>query len=432
MTRASAPAAALLALIPAVLGAASGSGFAELRLHGYPGVEGEPVQVIQRLRPELSAELTKRISLTVSVEMALSQGRSLQHELRETLRESDLGPLLEAAQCTWPEEENSFLRVSRAEDYLAVERLYLDWYLPQADLRLGRQAVNWGSAMMVNPTDPFPEILLIEPWRQRRGVNALRATIPIGEDHDAQIVLGGNDALDALRVAARGTLNVGLADISLVGAYRQESESGIVGLDLRGSAVVGYWLEASAHVDEDDWNDEVAVGIDYSWPVLEGLLVRAQYYRNGAGEKRVTAGATAGRLTDAIEMPTCATGALPLGGDPQPEADPFAPFFRGRDYAMLMLLQNLTPDLALSALAIQNLGDGSALVVPTLSWAVTDRLEVAVTAQVPFSTWGTGGELRPRHDDLILTEQTPVGPVSVDMRGLVPSATLIVWSRVNF
>jgi hypothetical protein len=99
------------------------------------------------------------------------------------------------------------------------------------------------------------------------------------------MVLGGNDALDAARVAVRGTLNVGLADISLVGAYRQESESGIVGLDLRGTAVVGYWLEASGHFGhEDEWSEEVAVGIDYSWPVLDGLLVRAQYYRNGAGE----------------------------------------------------------------------------------------------------------------------------------------------------
>jgi hypothetical protein len=430
MTRAWVAAAAVLALTPAAVGASGGRGFAELRLQGYSGVEGEPVQTILRFRPELSADLSDRLSLTVGVELAFSQGRSFQNEWRETLRASALGPLLEAAQCTWPEEENSFLRVSRAEDYLAVERLYLDWYLPGADLRLGRQAVHWGSALVVNPTDPFPEILLLEPWRQRRGVNALRATIPIGEDHDVQMVVGSNDAFDAARVAVRGTVNVGLADISLVGAYRQESENGIVGLDLRGTEVVGYWLEASAHFGEDnEWSEEVAVGIDYSWPVLDGLLVRAQYYRNGAGDTHPPAPA----LGDATEVPTCATGELPLGGDvPAESADPFAPFLRGRDYAMLMLAQTINADLTFSAVAIQNLGDGSAVVVPTLSWAATDRWEFAATAQLPFSTWGDGGDLHPGDEDLVLTVPLPGGPIPVDMRGLVPSATFIVWSRLNF
>jgi hypothetical protein len=423
-------AGALLSLSPVALAAEGLSGFAELRLHGHAGVEGEPFQIIERIRPEMSAELGTRLSLTVGVEMAFSQGRSLQEEVRRTLRESDLGPVLESAQCTWPEDENRFLGISRAEDYLAVERLYLDWYLPRADLRLGRQAVHWGSAMMVNPTDPFPEVLLVEPWRQRSGVNALRATIPFGGAHDVQILLGGNDALDAVRLAARGTMNVGLADISLVGAYRQESDSGIMGVDLRGTAVVGYWLEASGHFDQEGWSEEVAAGIDYSWPVLDGLLVRAQYYRHGAGQAHVSASIAAGRLTDAIQRPTCATGGQLLGGPA--EADPFAPFFSGRDYAMLMVQQGLTPDLALNALAVQNLGDGSALVVPTLSWSATGWLEIAAAAQIPFSSWGGGGELHPRPGSLVLTAPTAVGPVSVDMSGLVPSATFIVWSRVSF
>jgi hypothetical protein len=99
---------------------------------------------------------------------------------------------------------------------------------------------------------------------------------------------------------------------------------------------------------------------------------------------------------------------------------------------MLMLAQTIDADLTFSALAIQNLGDGSAVVVPTLSWAATDRLEFAATAQIPFSTWGRGGELHPADEDLVLTVPAPDGPIGVDMRGLVPSATFIVWSRLNF
>ena len=105
MTRAWVADAALLALTPAAVGASDGRGFVELRLHGYSGVEGQPVQTIQRLRPELITDLFDRISLTVGVELAFSQGGSFQNEWRETLCASALGPVLEAAQCTWPEEE---------------------------------------------------------------------------------------------------------------------------------------------------------------------------------------------------------------------------------------------------------------------------------------------------------------------------------------
>ena len=64
-----------------------------------------------------------------------------------------------------------------------------------------------------------------------------------------------------------------------------------------------------AHFDDDDgWGEEVAVGIDYSWPVLDGLLVRAQYYRNGTGNTHPPADSARTPLNEAIEMPTCATG----------------------------------------------------------------------------------------------------------------------------
>ena len=106
MTRARVAAAAILALTPAAVGASGGRGFIELRLQGYSGVEGQPVQTVQRLRPELSTALSDRFSLTAAVELGLSQGRSFQNEWRETLRASALGPVLEAAQCAWPEEED--------------------------------------------------------------------------------------------------------------------------------------------------------------------------------------------------------------------------------------------------------------------------------------------------------------------------------------
>jgi hypothetical protein len=163
--------------------AQSVDGFVEVRAQVSTGVDGFPALFVQRVRPELQAPLAERLMLVSTVELGLAQGRYMQDELQRTLEDSDLGPLLEVAGCTWPQEENQWLHVSSAADYLSVERLYLDAYLPRVDLRVGRQALNWGSAFLVNPTDPFPEVLLLEPWRPRRGVNAVRSTVPIGQDH---------------------------------------------------------------------------------------------------------------------------------------------------------------------------------------------------------------------------------------------------------
>jgi len=415
-------------LAPGAAQAQKGGGFFEVRAHVSAGVDGDIWQLIERVRPELSLEISERVVLTTTVEAALSQGRNLQGELKRTLEESPAGPLLTAAGCTWPEHGNETLAVSSADDYLSVERLYADVYLPAADLRLGRQAVQWGSGFVVNPTDPFPEVLLTQPWRPRAGVNALRATMPIGEDHETQLVVGSNDDFTAVRAAARGTLGLGEHEVSLVGAYRQESDDGLVGLDVRGTLGVGYWVESAIHIDgEGEVFEELVVGIDYSFDVLELLMVTLQYYRNGAGSTDA-----AGGVASATEIagPECETP-LPFGGDAT--RGKFDPVFRGRDYAMLSFQLAVLPELSTNALWVQNVGDGTGLVVPTISYAPTGWLTLALAAQVPFSLWGDGGELDPADSDLILTATAPDGsPLTVDFSSLAPAATFTFWSRLAF
>lgn len=407
--------------LPAGAAAQEARGFFEVRGQASVGVDGDWWQVVERLRPELEAEIVERVVIAVTVEAALAQGRDLATELERTLRCSDLGPLLEAGSCTWPSHDNEPLRISDAGDYLSVERLHLDVYLPWMDLRVGRQAVNWGSALLVNPTDPFPEVLTTEPWRYRAGVNAVRATFPIGEDHDAQLVVGGNDDLTAMRVAARGRVGFGLADLSLVGAWRQEARDGFVGLDLRGTLEVGYWLEGAVFVDYDHAvHEELAVGLDYSFPLLDALVVALQYYRNGGGT------GAAGRIPGAEGLaPTCAAGVSPL---PATEPDPFAPVFTGTDYGLLTVSLAAMPELTITALWLQNLGDGSGMVVPTVVAYPLGWLEVALAAQVPFTLVGEGGELHPSDEELM----PALGPVTVDLRGLAPDATFTLWTRAHF
>jgi hypothetical protein len=130
-------------------------GFAELRGSYFAGVSGERWQLVERVRPTLESELGERLKLVTTVEAGLAQGRSTLRELERTLRAEGLGPLLDACDCL-PSYANSRLGINGASDYLEVDRLYVDFYGQSFDLRVGRQALQWGSARFFNPTDPFP------------------------------------------------------------------------------------------------------------------------------------------------------------------------------------------------------------------------------------------------------------------------------------
>ncbi len=83
-------------------------------------MDDDPWQLVERVRPEATVPLHDRLALTMTAEAALVQGR-------------------DATDFT------------DASDYLSVERLYLDAWLPFVDVRVGRQAINWGSALPREP-----------------------------------------------------------------------------------------------------------------------------------------------------------------------------------------------------------------------------------------------------------------------------------------
>ncbi len=418
---------ALIALAAPAGAAVETPGFAEVRAAAAPGASGRLWQLVERVRPTFSSELTPRLKLVATVEAGLVQGRDPADEVERTLRASELGPLLEMAMCRWPQHANGPLHIDNAHDYLDVDRLYLDLYAGVLDLRLGRQALNWGSAQFFNPTDPFPEVLLAEPWRPRRGVNAARVNLPLGESRDLSAVLAVDDALHRVRAAARGRQRWAGTDIALSGAWRGDSDTGLAGLDLRGTLGVGWWFEG-AYLLGPGHHAEVATGIDYSWPVLERLLVFAQYYRNGAGQTGPPPPMRAPALRGAA--PQCGGGLLPVFAPPPP--DPFAPFTSGRDYLLLGGALAVSAEVNATFGFLQNLNDGSAVAIPTATWALRDWLELAASAQVPLAVWGHG-EFKPRPEDLQLSLPLPGGTVAaVDLSGLVPAAVVTVWSRVSY
>jgi len=241
-----------------------------------------------------------------------------------------------------------------------------------------------------------------------------------------------DDGLEHSRLASRLRVNARGVDLAVSGTWRGDTRDGQVGLDLRGTNLVGWWVEGALFPGSDSYT-ELTVGGDYSFPVLERLVVLAQYYRSGSGATRPDDyRRSLARLGAAL--PRCDVDLGPFLGREAADSSPFARFTLARDYLLAGATSSVTPDLSANAFVLQNLNDGTALWVPTLSFLATDRMDLSLSAQVPFKLWGEGGELKPRAGDLRFEGSFPPGtdPLVLDLSGLVPTATLTFWARFSF
>lgn len=394
-------------------------GYAEIRFADQLGVEGTPWALSERLRPRLEIAPGERLTAEVVVEAALAQGRYLPDEAGELVMASDVGALLEDAGCGYEPAP----RYASAADVFSVERLHVDWNLPGVDISVGRQALRWGSGLVFHPSDIYAEVLVTEPWREPRGVNAVKADIPVGDssvvgvlavDDDLSGLYGGVDEPADVPVsgAVRATLRAAQTDWSVIGKAGTDGDW-FAGADLRGTLGVGWWVEGGWH--GEGAAPEVVVGLDYSFLVFERLYVAAEYRYDGTGSKP----------EDYDYTQRLGAGTLPFDCAflPKPEGEGRSSL--GIHYLDGVLQAKFTEDLGLSTAVVYNLLDGTGILVPDASVLVGDRAEVHLGAQVPF---GTDGEYRPS-DELLRYE---VGSASVDLSGLIPDATLLGWVRYSF
>ena len=408
--------------------AQEGRGYAEVRVSWFDGVLGSRWQLIERIRPTLETEVSERIKIVATVDAALAQGRDLDTELARTLRDSELSPQLSAADCLWHVPENRIHRIDLVEDYLRVDRLYLDLYAGVVDIRVGRQALNWGTAQFLSPNDPFPELLLAEPWRPRKGINAARVSLRLGDVSDLTGVVATNDALTETWAAGRMRLNLFSLDFTFVGAWRGEDRNALAGIGIRGTLELGFWIEA-AYLFGVDRHEEIAVGVDYSFPVFESATLFVQYYRNGAGASGQQSYPSNADLSG-LELPYCRVPfpfALPV------TPDPFAPFTAAKNYLVAGATLQICLDLSISASLLHNLDDTTGMVVPTVTYSALDWLDFAVSAQLPYAAVYASGEFKPSAVSQTLFVPLPDGSLgTVDLSGLLPDTTVTAWTRASF
>ena len=248
--------------------------------------------------------------------------------------------------------------------YHNLDRAFLQYSADFADISIGRDAIAWGSARIVNPTDvltPFTYDQL--DTEDRIGVDAVRVRIPIGAmgELDTGYIFGEGFTFEKSAYFLRSQLNAAETDfsISLVGFQRHL----LAGLDVaRGIGGAGFWLEA-AYVFVDSFGQDAGVADDYlrastgfDYSLGEKTYGFIEYHFNGAGAK-----APDDYLAN-LNQPAYTQGGVYLMG-----VHYFAPGFS----------HQLTPLISLGGQMLFNLSDLSIWVGPQVEYNIAEDTYLA-------------------------------------------------------
>lgn len=414
------------------------AGYAEVRGMYQVDVEGTPWTAVEKVRPTLEVNSGERVRAFVAVEGSLVQGRDTADELATFLEDSEIGPDL-TEYCTRVETWS----FDDVREYLTVERAYVDFTGEKVDVRVGRQAVNWGSALVFHPSDLLSEVVAAEPWRERKGVNAVRANIAPVDSLNIVALLALDDDLSAfektedgelpeaedwpLAAASKVTFHALETDWSAVGSYRMDGHW-FAGADLRGQIELGWWVEGGWHGDTDAVDPEgaeVVVGLDYSIPVLDRLYFAAEYRYDGTGEADPDAYDYSLRSSTAITPPYACPFST-TGVNEDPDAEPLSSRLTlGQHYVHGTINVQFLQDWGIQTVAIVNVADGTGMLVPDASVLLGERVQVHVGAQIPL---GEDGEFAPPDEEFDIL----VGEKKANLAGFVPAATINAWARYSF
>lgn len=162
---------------------------------------------------------------------------------------------------------------------LELRRLSVTLHLPRVDILLGRQLVNLGQGMVYSPIDVFSSVELLELSMRRRGSDAVRLRMPLGDLGGIELVAGlPANAVAEKPFAMKLFGSVFGWDVAGVMLQRMEAEETLLGLTVKGDLVAGVTGELVPRYQAaaEAWRLEAMLGADWSF---EGLLfLNAEYY----------------------------------------------------------------------------------------------------------------------------------------------------------
>jgi hypothetical protein len=248
--------------------------------------------------------------------------------------------------------------------YHNLDRAMLTWNAGFGDLYLGRQAIAWGSARVVNPTDvlvPFQfNDLDVE---DRRGVDAIRMRIPMGfmGEFDAGYVFGDDFEFDNNAFFLRSKFYYRKNDISLLLVGFRENL--MLGFDLaRPIGGAGFWLEG-AYVLTDVFGDNRDTGEDYlrvstgtDYILRDGTYLFFEYHFNQAGGESIS------DYSQIYSRTAYREGAV---------------YLLSEHYIIPGIMYQITPLMTITAESIVNLNEPSVFLTPRWEYNIAENVYLA-------------------------------------------------------
>lgn len=318
--------------------------------------------IVERIRPNLELSLGELARLEVAWDLVPivgtvgTQSTGFAIQTQNVLRLVDFDAVLHDPKSkTWLLQHN-------------FDRMSMAFFTEAFELRLGRQALSHGSARMFPASDifgPFGPGTIDTEFK--RGIDAARLTVPVGDMHEAEIyaVANSTNVRDWMLIARWRSSIENVMDLSFYGgvSYRRPT----VALDLSGDVFGAAWyVDAFARFaleDEDVHAIRASAGLDYQWSFGLRTILEAHY--NGLGSE-----------PDFSSLLTT----------PSIERQVGEVFFLGKWYLGASLGYGFTPLLNGTLGYIQSLTDGSGLMTVAMGYDFAQEVTLGLGALVPVGS----------------------------------------------
>ena len=258
-----------------------------------------------------------------------------------------------------------------------IDRAAVRVQWPAAHITAGRQAVGWGRGLMFSAVDVFVPFSPLDADREwRRGVDAVRAEVKLGERTSAELIGAIGARTDASVFGARVRGYTDRFDIELVGGRRAgdrfigvTTSLAVGGAEFHGECAVFATpaVPGSSVFGQRRTVAKVVAGGSSRVPIGNGLVVDAEYHYSGFGAARPD------DLAALLADP--AFGARYARGDTQ---------LLGRHAIALIASYEWSPLVNGSLNVLLSPGDGSGLLMPTVTITPDDRWSLLLAAYVPY------------------------------------------------
>ncbi len=295
------------------------------------------------------------------------------------------------------------------------DRIYLDNAFAKirykkADITVGKQQLNMGAGYTWNPTDHFNVKNILDPTYEQTGHNAIRLELALHPKLSIDSYVAPGEEMRDSRLMLKLKSNVGRFDVSLLGLQNNWQRTDYLnpaaiadpdaafstfqrqtlGGDLVGELFgLGVWAEGGYNFvhrksgaglpDMDDfW--EIVLGLDYT--LNSGLYLMGEFYHNSMLPNRWQDYT----LNHWMWYFSTETRAM------------------SRDNFFGLAQYPLTDLVTIGAMVIQSISDGSAAIVPMLTWSMFEDAELLTYLNINTGTdgqayatqSGSGGILRLR------------------------------------